>query len=246
MSERENIKDVIDKLDIFDVCRPGFVDQVLEKARLKTYSKNHILFLHQDAADKFFIVKKGWVKLYRETLDGSQAVIDILPAEHMFGETSIFENNKYPYTAETAEPTEIISIPLSLLKEEIKENPAMAIAMLTSMAHYRRQQDQELEHRAVQNAPQRIGCFLLRLADQNQKGKVSIHLPYDKTLVALRLGMQPETFSRALSKLRQATGIKVKGATIEMDNLQQISSYSCSACSSEFPCKDLKVKSVSN
>lgn len=107
------------------------------------------------------------------------------------------------------------------------------------MARYRRQQDRELEHRTIQNAPQRIGCFLLRLTNQEEEGSVKIHLPYDKTLVASRLGMQPETFSRALNKLKDKTGIRVKGATVELDNLEQLTSYSCSACSSEFPCKDI-------
>ena len=114
--------------------------------------------------------------------------------------------------------------------------------MMSAMARYRRQQDRELEHRTIQNAPQRIGCFLLRLADQSKTGPVTIHLPYDKTLVASRLGMQPETFSRALSKLKSQTGITIKGATIEMDSLNQLVEFSCAACSSEFPCKDLTAK----
>jgi CRP-like cAMP-binding protein len=92
----------------------------------------------------------------------------------------------------------------------------------------------------VQNAPQRIGCFLLRLANQTAlDNTITIHLPYDKTLVASRLGMQPETFSRALAKLKEKTGIRIKGATIEMESLNQLSDFSCAACSSSFPCKDL-------
>jgi len=51
--------------------------------------------------------------------------------------------------------------------------------------------------------------------------------------------MQPETFSRALSKLEEKTGIRIQGATIEIDNIEQLSTYSCAACSSEFPCKDI-------
>jgi len=152
---------------------------------------------------------------------------------------AFFENDVYPYSAEVAEQSTLIILPLSLLKTEIEQNPKMAHAMLSAMARYRKQQDQEIEHRTLQTAPQRVGCFLLRLADQGREGPVVIHLPYDKTLLASRLGMQPETFSRALSRLREATGIRIKGATIEMESLEQLTSFSCSACSSEFPCKDL-------
>lgn len=227
-------------IPLFKGCDPAFFDGLKAQAQCQSHKKGKILFIHGDKAERFYFIKNGWVKLFRETLDGTQAVVDILPAGNIFGETSIFEDDTYPYSAEMVEPTEIISLSLASLKTEIQNNNKLALSMLTSMARYRRQQDKEIEHRSTQNASQRIGCFLLRLTNQNQTGPVTIHLPYDKTLVASRLGMQPETFSRALAKLRDKTGIKVNGATIEMESLNQLVNYSCAACSSEFPCSDLK------
>ena len=227
-------------ISLFSGASDEFFTILESDARVQTHEKGKILFLHEDPADHFFYVQKGWVKLFRETLDGTQSIVDILPEGQIFGETALFENNLYPYSAEVVEPAEIINIPMSVLKNEIENNNKLALNMLSSMARYRRQQDREIEHRTIQNAPQRIGCFLLRLANQDEDGTVTIHLPYDKTLVASRLGMQPETFSRALSKLKDKTGIKISGATIEMDNLDQLVQYSCAACSSEFPCKDLQ------
>ena len=228
-----------ENIPLFSGASDGFLQALGQNAHIKKHEKGKILFIHEDHADDFFFVQKGWVKLFRETLDGTQSIVDILPEGHIFGETALFENNLYPYSAEVIEPAEIIQIPMLILKEEIEANNKLALSMLSSMARYRRQQDREIEHRTIQNAPQRIGCFLLRLANQNEDGAVKIHLPYDKTLVASRLGMQPETFSRALSKLKDKTGIRINGATIEMDSLDQLVKYSCAACSSEFPCKDL-------
>ncbi len=239
MRESEECKKILENKAMFKMASPEFMDKLVQSAHLHNAGKGKVLFIHQDTADKFYIVVSGWVKLFRETLDGAQAVVDILPAGHIFGETSIFENDSYPYSAEAVEPSVIMSLPLSLLKQEIEDNPKLALAMLSAMARYRKQQDREIEHRTLQNASQRIGCFLLRLADQEATGPITIHLPYDKTLVASRLGMQPETFSRALGKLKDATGIKVKGATVELKSLDQLIDYSCSACSSEFPCHDL-------
>ena len=230
----------VQQIALFKGCADAFFETLEAHAQNQNHEKGKVLFIHGDQAERFYFIKSGWVKLFRETLDGTQAVIDILNAGHLFGETAIFENGLYPYSAEVVERAEIVSLSLSDLKAEIENNNKLALSMLSSMARYRRQQDKEIEHRSIQNASQRIGCFLLRLTDQNEKGAVTIHLPYDKTLVASRLGMQPETFSRALAKLRDKTGIRVKGATIEMDNLDQLVSYSCSACSSEFPCKDLQ------
>lgn len=239
-SQKNSIAIKINDLGIFTGCSDDFIEAISLQSNTQLLEKNQVLFLHEDKADRFFIVISGWVKLFRETLDGSQAVVDILTANHVFGETAIFQDDEYPYSAEATEPTEVISLPISMLKKEIEENQKLALAMLSSMARYRKQQDQELEHRTLQNAPQRIGCFLLRLTNQQEAGEVTINLPYDKTLVASRLGMQPETFSRALGKLKKETGIEIKGSSIKVNKLSQLSEYSCSSCSSEFPCKDLK------
>lgn len=232
--------ETIQNIALFNECDQAFFDTIGGLSSIHKHEKGKVLFIHGEDADRFFIIKSGWVKLFRETLDGAQAVVDILTSNHIFGETAIFENGRYPYSAEIVEPAEIVSLPISELRTEIESNNKLALSMLNSMARYRRQQDNEIEHLSIQNAPQRIGCFLLRLADQEAKGPVTIHLPYDKTLVASRLGMQPETFSRALKKLKDQTGIEVKGATIEMENLSQLMNYSCAVCSSEFPCKDLQ------
>lgn len=236
--------DDLKSFGLFKSCTDSFFGKLESQAQLHSFGKGKLMFVHGDMARSFYYIKAGWVKLFRETLDGAQAVVDILPAGHLFGETAIFDGDVFPYSAEVVEPAEIVSFPLFELKDEINNNKDVALGMLGFMARYRRQQDLELEHRTMQNAPQRIGCFLLRIAPQHDGGAVRIHLPYDKTLVASRLGMQPETFSRALSKLKKETGIRVQGATIEMDSIGQLVKYCCAACSSEFPCKDLESQNV--
>jgi CRP-like cAMP-binding protein len=202
-------------------------------------SKGQVIIMNDQPADRFYIAQTGWIKLYRETIDGAQSMIDILTSHQVFGETAIFQNDIYPYTAEAAEDSKVISLPLSILKSEIETNSKLAMDMMASMARYRKQQDQEIENRTLKNAPQRIGCFLLRLIDQSKKGEITIQLPYDKTLVASRLGMQPETFSRALNKLKDEIDMDVKGRDIYIHDIQDLIDYACSACSSEFPCHDI-------
>lgn len=236
-----NIEDIRD-IAPFSFMTSETQEAMIQKARITELKKGQVLFIHEENADNFYLIDQGWIKLFRETFDGDQAVVDIMTNGHMFGDTSIFQEDIYPYSAEAAEPSRVIAFPIALLKKEIELNPKLAMNMLTSMARYRRQQDEELEHRTIQNAPQRIGCFLLKLTDQHQVGPVKIHLPYDKVLVASRLGMQPETFSRALKKLKNETGINISGSTIEIESLAQLSTYSCAACSSEFPCKDISLQ----
>ena len=53
---------------------------------------------------------------------------------------------------------------------------------------------------------------------RRQRGPCRIELPLDKNLIAARLGMQPETLSRGLTKLRTA-GVEGDGAVLRVTNM---------------------------
>lgn len=235
----DDVRSILTKAPFFKACDEAQLDRLSAGAVLCHYPKGKILFLHEQKAEYAYVLNSGWVKLFRETLDGDQAVVDVLPAGHLFGDSAIFNDAVYPCGAEIVERAELVQLSLAAIRTEIQTDNHFALRMMDTMARIRRQQDREIEHRSLQTAPQRIGCFLLRLIEQKQeKGAVTLHLPYDKTLVASRLGMQPETFSRALARLKQETGLTIKGATIEISSLDGLARYSCGACSSEFPCKE--------
>ena len=234
-----SIEEVLKGTFLFSNIDDELLHSFVSESVVKKLPKGKILYLHEDKADFFYLIKSGWIKLFRETLDGEEAVIDVLNDGNIFGEEAVFDDGTYSNGAQVVEDATLVMIPINLLKQQIQEEPKIAMQMLSAMSKLRKKQDNEREHLNLQNAPQRIGCFLLRLCNLDNDGSITIHLPYDKTLIASRLGMKPETFSRALTRLRKDTGIIIKGATVQIDNVEELSTYSCRACSSSYPCKDL-------
>ena len=169
-------------------------------------------------------------------MDGNEAVIDVLGVNEIFGELSIFTNFSQNCNCEAIEQTEVLLLPLGLLSQKIEDVPNFAINMLKYSAQMGAEKTKEIEHLNMQNAPQRIGCFLLRLCANSKSDSSTLHLPYDKTMIAAKLGMQPETFSRALNKLKEATGIKILGGNVDVPSVAKLSQFCCGACSSSFPC----------
>ncbi len=235
----DDIISVLSTAPIFDELAPSALSKISEHAHQNMHKKGKILFIHGDIAEHYYVVKSGHVKLFRETLDGTQAVIDVLSAGDIFAHNLLFEEHTYPYSAEVAESGAIISLPLSDLREEIHNNHEIAISVLRTITLQLGRKERELEHRSTQSATQRISCFLLRQALREKSSLPVIRLPYDKMLLAARLGMQPETFSRALSRLKKKTGIRIEGSFVHLDTLDQLSTYACSSCSGKFPCDDL-------
>lgn len=90
--------------------------------------------------------------------------------------------------------------------------------------------EMQVEHLSVMTAPQRIGCFLIKLCRRKAVHSVELILPYDKGLVAMSLGMKLETFSRALHQLKPV-GVGVMGAVVTVADVQRLQEYVCVSCS---------------
>lgn len=238
----DDLIDVLSRVPVFEGVSLDVLRALSKRAHPTMYEKGKLLFICGDEAEYYYIIQKGYVKLCKETLEGEQVVLDVLSAQDVFGHTALFDGDTYVCNAEVCESALIISLPLSELREALYSDSThtLSIGLLRTMISQNQKRERELEHRSTQSATQRIGCFLLRQSFLRKDGLLVIHLPYDKMLLAARLGMQPETFSRALSRLKKKTGIRVQGAFVYLERIEQLSSYVCPSCSGKFPCEDLE------
>ena len=85
------------------------------------------------------------------------------------------------------------------------------------------------------SAAQLVACFLQRLCVLYSFNPKGFDLPYSKTLIASRLGMELETFSRTLAKLKEH-GISVEGSRVMITDLNRIEDYVCGMCSVSGEC----------
>jgi CRP-like cAMP-binding protein len=205
-------------------------------AKRHTGEKGYLLFEQHDVADWFYVIESGWVKLFSKTIDGDDVILDLMTRGDILAETTYFYNKSYPFNADIIEPAAYWMIPATWIEAEIKSHPPFAIALMQHMAHLKMGRDKQIEHYTLQDASQRLACFLLRLYDGVDRGAVDLFLPVDKHLIANYLGMKSETLSRALSKLSQELGLMVDGMAIHVPSFQAMITYTCRACSHVFPC----------
>jgi CRP-like cAMP-binding protein len=196
-----------------------------DAAQSRSYKKGKILYVEDEPAGFFYVICGGWIKLFHTMPEGEEVIVDMLTAGHMVGESAIFEQGRHTSSAQVIEDVQLLSIPSKVLKDQILLSPALALSMLSSMSQHHRRHYGEIALNAMQNAPQRIGSFLLRLCPVGKKKGVVFHLPYDKTLIAYTLGMKGATFSRALNILRQKTDMRVSGTRVEIDSIEQLQKF---------------------
>jgi CRP-like cAMP-binding protein len=169
------------------------------------------------------VVLDGWVKVFRTTHDGHEAVVGVFRRGETFAEAAIFLGGRYPVSAEVTTKARLLRVDGELLRKRIREQPDLALSMLASASYHLKALVEQIEQIKLLSAPQRIADFLVRLAPV-KCGSCHIELPYEKALIANRLGMKPESLSRALAKLRPL-GVGVDRETVSVVDVGLLISY---------------------
>src|SRR6516164_6396871 len=197
---------IASRVAVFDGLKPDVVSRLLAPATVLTIKHGDCLYRQGDLATSLYIVIAGWMKLYRITLSGDEAIIHVLTKGESLPEAAALTNAHHAATAEAISDIRVVCVPSDHLVRCIREMPDIAIAMIASSSRRLQRLVLEIEHLKAQTGIQRVAGFLVSLCPEGP-GPHVITLPYDKTLIAGRLGLKPESLSRAFAKLRRV-GVK--------------------------------------
>lgn len=192
---------VVKSTPLFGAMPMDVTVSLVGSAGPRSYEKGTLLFQQGDPASAFYVILDGWVKLARITPEGSEAVVGVFSRGETFAEAAMFLGGKYPVNAEVVAPSRLLKIDGEALRRKIRENPDLALSMLASASHQLKSLVEQIEQIKLLSAPQRIADFLIQQC-RTRQGSCVVELPYEKALIASRLGMKPESFSRAIGRLR--------------------------------------------
>jgi CRP/FNR family transcriptional regulator, dissimilatory nitrate respiration regulator len=186
---------------LFSGLSADALGRLVADSAAQAHERGTLLFMQGDEATAFYIVLEGWVKIYRMTPTGEEAVLAVFTRGQSFAEAAAFTGGVYPASAETVTDCRILAVPTRRLAERMRESPEIGLAMLASTARHLHGLVQQIEQLKAHTGAQRVAEFLISLAPV-ESGPCTIALPYDKALIAGRLGMKPESLSRAFQRLR--------------------------------------------
>lgn len=220
-----NAKDMemVRRNPLFGGLPPETLEALLHESRVVEHPRGKILFLRGEPANWFFLLLEGWVKVFRDTPDGEQTVIAIMKPSETIAEAAIFFGSDYPASAEVVDNVRLLEIPAAALLSQLRQDPELGLKLLGALSMRLRHLVRHIEQLQARSTSQRLGDFLLALCEA-EEGPVTLKLPYDKSLIAARLGMKPESLSRALAKLKNL-GVSSRGHSVEIDDIATLRDY---------------------
>jgi len=236
---RQETREIIFNLSIFNKIDKSILEDICSYSSKKYIDKNNLIYTKDEPSKHLYVLVEGKIKVFHDTCDGKEIILDIINPQGFLGEECIFTNDSYSSNAETIENSIIISIPISKLKKVINDNHQFTLNLLSYSNNKLHLRELELEHCALQNTTQKIGCFFLQMvADEYDDGSAELTLPYEKNVISSKLGMKSETFSRSFRKLCEHTGLEVNGKNIRIPSIERLNNYVCETCSGTYPCKN--------
>lgn len=196
---------------------------VLLEASTREMDRGDTIFLQGETARAIHVVIDGWVKLYRLSANGNEAIVNVFTRRHSFGEAVALRGLPYPVSAEAVSDCTLLVIPGCSFVDVLRREPELALAILATTFQHLHELVGQIEQIKSQTGAQRLAAFLVRLCDR-EKGECIVTLPYDKAVIAGRLGMKPESLSRAFSRLRKV-GVHVAHYHARIDDVTALCEF---------------------
>lgn len=214
-------------LPLFKELAPAELDRLAGGTTELHVPRGEILFQKGDPTTGFFLVIYGQVKLSFVTPSGQEKVVEIITPGNSFGEALMFMGRPYIVMAQTLADTMLLHVSKEVVFEGLAREPEFAKKMLAGLSRRLHSLISDVESYSLQSGTQRVIGYLLRQDDalEADTGPARLTLPVTKAVVASRLNLTPEHFSRILGELSRETLISVRGAEITILDVSRLRGF---------------------
>ena len=199
------------------------LQHLIQQSRRIRLGHHQLLYRQDMPAHHFFFVISGRLRLYRLDSSGIDRTLDSIAPGDCFAEVMIYADPpRYACYAEALKSSEVLMIPVKAYQDTVESNPKYAQAALRHYAKRAVSRFHDLEIMTVQNARDRLIRYLIDLLPNGADEGGEVELPLPKCLVASRLAMQPETFSRILADLKANGLVRVNRSRLFISDPQRL------------------------
>jgi CRP-like cAMP-binding protein len=210
------------RLPLFADLSPEQLDTVAAATTELHVPRGQVIFKRGDPCNGFHTVIYGNVKLCFISAQGDEKVIELIGAGQSFGEALMFMDRPYIVQAETVADCMLLHIGKGAIDAEIERNPSFSRRMLAGMSRRLHGLISDVEALSLRSGSQRIVGYLLK--DEPEQGG-EITLAVSKKMIASRLNLTPEYFSRVLHDMADRGLVNVAGRTIRILDIERLRAY---------------------
>ncbi len=213
--------DFLSRLPLFKQLSPEVTQRLLQDAQIETAPAKTILLREGEMPDSLFVLLDGMVQLFTED-NGRESTVLILRPVTCFITAAVARDNVLLNSARAVQPSQLLRLNAEIVRQMVEEDSTFAKSIFEDLALNYRNAIRELKNMRAKSAFERLIAWVVAM--QAQTGTSEVEIPYDKSLLAARLGMAPETLSRDLARLADF-GVTVRGRKLKIHDINKLREF---------------------
>jgi CRP/FNR family transcriptional regulator len=224
------IIETLKKSDIFSIIKEEELKEISSLFEEVNLKKNGLIFMEGDPCKWLYLVSKGRIKIFKNTLAGKDVILEIKSPGDIFGCVAVLDKKPYPASAQALEPATIIRLNRQNLLKIMETYPVIKLCTAQYFSDRLRDAHDMLKNIATERVEKRIASMLLKLAEKagtTEDGFVKIDFPLTRQEIAEMVGTTVETCIRTMSKLQKKGLVKStkNRISIHADSLKNFLEY---------------------
>lgn len=217
------VQDFLSRIPLFKDLTDEELDGLAAATTQIHARRGTVLFKQGDPCVGFHTIMYGQVKLMLSSPVGDEKVVRLIRPGGSFGEALMFMDKPYIVSAQTLEDTLLLHVAKDGLYVEMDRHPHLARKMIASLSQRLHSLMSDVEAYSLRSGSQRVIGYLLK-SDGAEPVK-KFRLSTSKAVIASRLNLTPEHFSRILRELSDQGLIEVKGRDITILDMKRLQDY---------------------
>ncbi len=218
------VSDFLRTVPLFKDLPEPIIRNISENSRTVSFRRGARIFVEGQQPTAFYIVRQGWVRTVRETVNGHGVLFEILRDGDTVGAAAFADRGGHMVTAVAGNKTDLVAVPASTFVNLCNQYPELQRNFMTELGRrVRSANDWQLQ--AGLGIDGRIARLLLRMVEWNgvaTRTGVQVQKNFTCQELAEMVGCAVETGIRMLSSWRQAGWMSAERTSLTIHDLDKL------------------------
>lgn len=213
---------------LIDVAEEDF-DKVLNEIILSKIKSGDHIFKTGDPAEFMYLIYKGQMKIYFNTIDGEEQIFYIYHDGDFVGGLNLLAESSYLYMGQALTDCKIVAIPKKTFRKYFYDSPVVLRSVLSKSFERIRWAEDLIQRLSTSNASMKTAGLLLKLKNRigvETKEGIRLELSLNREELGSYSGLRRETITRKLGEFKELGYIDLVGnKVIIIKDLKALENY---------------------
>lgn len=188
-------------------------------ATVRHHRRGQLLFYEGDPGDSLLVVVDGSLKAVSASPHGEELLLAVMGPGDVVGELAVADRGSRSATIAALTDTVVLRIPRDALLDVAATSPALAQALLVSLAGIVRRLTGEAADLVFLDVPRRVAKLLLGM---RTAGTDTVRTPLTQTELAERIGASRQSLNAALQVFQRRGWVRVGAHGVEVRDAEAL------------------------